>query len=172
MPLAFLLALQAAGMVVDWLGTTDQAKLMQSGEQLNQASVNANVATSRLQYEDESLQAMIKLRQNLGTQLAMQAARGVRFGTPSSALISNESIGNFNADERMRKINQLTNENALKAGGIISNLNTQANTQKNWNAFANRTIAKIPTSPSAWNQLGQGFSKENNYGFGLSKVGT
>lgn len=172
MPLAFLLALQAAGMVIDYQSTKDQARLAASGEALNQAGVAANIATARLQYEDESAQAMKELRQNLGTQMAMQAARGVRSGAGSAALISNESVGNYNADERLRKINALANENSLKAGGLMSSLNATAADKQRWNSFTQRTINKFPTSPSAYSQIAKGMSSSNNYGFGLSKVAT
>lgn len=180
MPYAFLLALQAGGMVVDWLSTNDQNQLLKEGDQLNQAAITANIATSRLQFEDESLDAMKKLRMNLGTQMAMQAARGVRSGAGTAALLTNESLGNFNADQRIRKINELASENGLKAQGLMSSLNTQANINKNWNAFDNRVISKIPTSGTAYSGLSEGFSGKNNYGFstpkqtsfGLSKVGS
>jgi hypothetical protein len=172
MPFAFLLALQAGGMVVDWLSTNDQNKLLKSGDELNQAAITANIATSRLQTENDSLQAMKNLRQNLGTQLAMQAARGVQSGAGEATLFANESVGNFNADQKTRKLNQVVTENGLKAQGIMSSLNTQANINKNWNAFDNRVISKIPTSPSAYGQIGNAMSAKNSYGFGLSKVGT
>jgi len=168
MPFAFLLALQAGGMVVDWLSTNDQNQLLKEGDTLNQAAITANIATSRLQFEDESLDAMKKLRMNLGTQMAMQAARGVS-SAGEGVLFSNESVGNFNADQRIRKINQLSTENGLKAQGLISSLNTQANIDKNWNAFDQRTIAKIPTIGDAWSGIGKGFSAKNGYGFSTPK---
>lgn len=172
MPLALLLAMQASGMVVDWLGKRDQIRLGKLGNQVDQASINANIASSRLETEDASLQAMKNLRMNLGTQAAMMAARGIRSGQGNAVLFGNESTANFNADERIRKINQAGNEAALKAGSMMANFHQKASESQNWNQFRTNTINKIPTDLDSWNKLSEGFSKKNNYGFGLSKVGT
>lgn len=172
MPIAFLLALQASGMVVDWLGKNEQVRLGKLGNQVEQAGINANIQTSRLASEDASLQAMKQLRQNLGTQAAMYAARGIRSGTPTTAITSAESVGNFNADERIRKINQVGREAGYKAQSTMSSLHEQTTTNNIWNQFRNDTINKIPTNSSAWKAAGKGFSAKNGYGFGLTKVGS
>lgn len=162
MPIAFLLALQASGMVIDYFGTQRQNAMAQRGAALEQAGINANIALSRVSAEDQSLQAMKQLRQNLGTQAAMFAARGIRSGAGNAALITNESISNFNADERMRKINQLSNEAKLKAGIAMSKMDQASYENKNWNAFTDRLINKFPSNPSAYAEIGKNF--------GLTKV--
>ena len=171
MPLAFLLSMQAAGMVVDWLGKDEQVRLGKMGNQVEQASINANIQSSRLETEEASLQSMKQLRMNLGTQAAMLAARGVGGASGASIFGGVESVGNYNADQRIRRINQIGNEASLKANKAISNLHQQTFENKTWNDFRSNVINKIPTSSSAWNQLSQGFSSKNNYGFGLTKVG-
>jgi hypothetical protein len=169
MPLAFILAMQASGMIIDYMGKSNQIAMAKQGNDLEQAGINANIQNARLASEDESLQAMKQLRMNLGTQAAMYAARGIR--GPATALSSNASIGNFNADERMRKINQITNETALRANGLISNLHQKSFEAKTMGEFRKSVADKIPTSTSAWSEIGKGFSKESGYGFGFSKVG-
>lgn len=158
MPVAFLLSLQAAGMVVDWLNTSDQAKLAKSGNDLEQADITAQIQSSRVQASDASVESMKNLRQTLGSQLAMQAARGVRQGTSTALLPANESLGNFNADQRIRQLNEMGSENSLKAKSLLSNLDSKTTNNQQWNQFRQRAINKIPTSPTA-------------YGFGMTKVG-
>ncbi len=170
MPLAFLLSLQASGMVIDWLGKNEQVRLGKMGAQVEQAGITANIQTSRLQTEEDSLESMKQLRANLGTQAAILAARGTRPGTMNSVLAMNESVGNFNANERLRKINQMGNEANLKAGKLISSLHEKTFENNTWNTFRTSVINKIPTSPSAWGQIRQGFSAKSGYGFGLTPV--
>jgi len=156
MPIAFLLALQASGMVVDWLGTSEQIRLGRMGEKIERAGINADIQTSRLQAEDESLQAMRQLRQNLGTQFAAAAARGGRGG--SSIFVTNQSVSNFNADERMRKINQLGKEAHLRANSTLSKLHQQTSENTAWNTFRQNVVNKIGTSVQAYNTSGKLFS--------------
>ncbi len=168
MPIAFLLAMQASGMIVDWLGKKDQIRMANMGAELEQAGINSEIQTSRLQTEEASLQAMKQLRQNLGTQAAMFAARGVQGGTGTSVLFGNESVGNFNSDERIRRINQLGNEARLKAGLTLSKLHQKTYESNTWNEFGKSIFNKIPT---------RGFNTGSNpgssgSGFGLTKVGS
>lgn len=167
MPFAFLLAMQASGMVVDWLGKKDQIRMARMGAQVEQAGIESEIQSSRLQTEDESVQAMINLRKNLGTQAALFAARGTASGSGTALLFSNESVGNFNADERIRRINQLGNEARLKAGMTLSKLHQQTYENNTWNEFRQSAINKIPT---------RGFTSGSNTGsrggFGLTGIGS
>lgn len=163
MPISFLLAMQASGMIVDWIGKKDQIRTSRMGEQVNQAGINANITTSRLQVEEDTLASMKQLRQNLGTQAVMMAARGNR-DQSTIATLGNESVSNFNADARIRRINQVGTEAGFKANKVISSLHEQAFENKTWDDFRQNAINKVPTSKEAWSKIGQGF--------GLTKVGT
>ncbi len=172
MPLAFLLAMQASGMVVDWLGKNEQVRLGKLGNQVEQAGIASNIQMSRLETEEASLASMKQLRMNLGTQAAVMASRGISGASGANIFGTAESVGNYNADQRIRKINQISNETNMKANGILSNLHQKTFENKTWNEFRTNTINKIPTSSSAWGKIRDGFSAKSNYGFGLSKVGS
>lgn len=172
MPLAFLLAMQASGMVVDWLGNQEQIRMGKLGQQVEQAGINSDIATSRLEAEDESLQSMVQLRKNMGTQAAMLAARGTRAGAGTAALFSNESLSSYNADERMRKISESSREAQLRAQGLLSDLHEKTNEQNLNNQFLKNVFNKIPISPNSWGAIKTGFSSQNNYGFGLTTTGS
>lgn len=146
MPLALLLAMQASGMIVDYLGTKNQQQMADMGAKLQQASIESNIEQTRLETEDASLQALKNLRQTMGTQLAIFAARGTSPGAGSALSLVNNSVGNFNADERMRRLNLLGRENALKGNGLISKLNQQSNNASLWQGFTQRSINRFPTS--------------------------
>ena len=181
MPIAFLLALQAAGMVMDYMATKDQLRMAKMGGKIEQAGIESEIQTTRLQTEEDSLQAMIQLRQNLGSQAALFAARGVQGGQGTAFLFSNQSVGNFNADERMRRTNQLGNEARLKAGMTLSKLHQTTYAANTTSEFNKRSLNRFPSTQEGWGKITEGFSEENGYGFrapgksgasfGLTKVG-
>jgi len=150
MPFALLLAMQAAGMVTDWIGAKQQEELNNLGMKVQQAGIEANINQTRLETEDQSLQEMIKLRKNLGTQLAIFGARGTNPGQGSAFSLINESVGNVNADERMRRMNELAQETSLRGQGLVSRLTGAADNSKLWQGFASRTLNRFPSTEAGW----------------------
>lgn len=166
MPFALLLAMQAAGMVVDYMGAKNQAEYSKMGLKLQQAGLQANLYQTRAESENASLEAMKDLRKNLGSQIAVFAARGTSTAGGSALTLFNESIGNFNADETMRRLNQMGRENELKAGGTISKLNNTAENSKLWSSFASRSLSRFPSTAQGW-QSGMNQFKSS---FGLTSI--
>lgn len=160
---AFLLAMQAAGMVVDYIGTRGQIEQGRMGAKLEQAGIEANLQLTRLQSADESVNAMKELRQNLGTQAVMFASRGTR-GNPISAVTS---VGNFQADERTRRMNLLGKEANLRAGKILSGLHQLTSETQLGQSMTNRFLQNIPSNPEVWNKAGASVGKA----FGLTELG-
>lgn len=160
----FLLAMQAAGMITDFFGTQYQTNLMNMGMKIQQAGLEANLYQTKLETENASVQAMIKLRQTLGTQIAMMAARGTSTSAGSAVSLLTESIGNFNADEKIRRLNLLGRENQLRGNSLISSLQNSSDTAKLWQSFASRTFNRFPSSFP-------GGQRSGNEGFGLSSIG-
>lgn len=166
MPIYLMLAMQAAGMITDYLGTKNQTEMMNMGLKVQQAGIDANIEQSRLETADASLQGMKNLRQTLGSQIAVMAARGTATNAGSAALALNQSQGTFNSDERVRQLNQLGRENQLRAGKVMTALQNSSDVSKLWSGFASRTFSTIPTSASAWSQAGSGMKQ----GFGLTSI--
>jgi hypothetical protein len=156
MPFSLLLAMQASGMVIDWFGTKSQQQMGNMGLKIQQAGIEANIYQTRVETEDASLRAMQDLRKNMGTQIAVMSARGSAMVGGSSAALFNESISNFNTDERMRRMNQLGRENELKAGGSIAKLNNQAQQSKLWSGFASRSLNTFGTTYNYWDYMKTG----------------
>lgn len=138
--LSFLLALQASGMIVDYMGTKNQADLSKMGSNVEESGIDTNIALSRLQSEEDSLESMKQLRQNLGTQAAQMAARGTQSGQGSAVLFGNESLGNFNSSERLRKLNEESNEVSLKGQKFLTSINQKTNENNLWNQFKQRSF--------------------------------
>ena len=166
-PFALLLSMQAAGMVIDYLGTAQQQRLGQMGLKIQQAGINANIYQTRLETEQASLQAMKELSKTMGTQMAVFAARGTSTTAGSSFALMNESMNDFSSDERMRRINQLGRENELRAGGRIAALNQSAQNSKLWQSFASRSLNTLSTNPNVW---GFGTAKKTS-SYGLTTGG-
>jgi len=146
--LPILLAMQAAGMVTDWFGVQEQKRLGGLGAKVEQAAITSNIEMTRLQAEDASLQAMKQLRQNLGTQAAMNAARGTRGNAGSAVAFTQESLRNFGSDEQARRMNLLSKEAELRASGVLSGLHqltseTQLGQQLTKGIFNNLPISAL-----------------------------
>ena len=125
---AFLLAMQAAGLVTSLFAKKSQMDTIKIGRKLEQEQFSTNMEAIKLQSSEGSLEEMKMVRQNIGTQIAANAAKGNRGG--SSFLGIQESISNLNTDERKRRINLLAKESELRSGNILSGLHTaQAETQ-------------------------------------------
>lgn len=157
MPIAFLLALQASGMVIDYLGAQQQQEMYDQGAKLQRAAIDTQIQQNRLRSEDESLQAMKQLRKNMGTQLAVFAARGTNPAAGTAISFMSESLSNFNTDERMRRMNLLARENDLKAGKTISRLNQAGENTKLWQGFAQRNLSTLSSNPAAYGQMAKSF---------------
>lgn len=157
---AALLAMQAAGMITDYFATQNQVKLNKLGGQLDQAGINMNIALARANSADATTQAMQNLRQTIGSQIAVQAARGnASFGGTTLSLL-NESVGNFNTDERIRRMNLLARESELKAQGLMSGLHTKSIESSLRSGFIKRTLENIPTNPEVYSPFGSSFGSD------------
>ncbi len=141
-----LLAMQAAGMVTDWFATSQQVEMGRMGAQVEQAGISANIELTKAQAADASTQAMVRLRQSLGSQIAMQAARGNAAAGGTYTSLLNESESNFNADERTRRINLLSREAELKAQSTMSKLHENASENSLWGGAIKRSINTIGVS--------------------------
>jgi hypothetical protein len=162
----WLLAAQAAGMVVDWYGSNQQKEIGRMGTRIEQAGIDSAIQTNRLEAEDASLQAMKQLRQNLGTQAAIMAARGTRSGVGSALALSNESVSNFNADERTRRINLLGKEANLRAQNLMAGLHQLTYETQLGQSLRQRAFDKLPLST-----LGGGNSSKSPLSNGTKSFG-
>ncbi len=159
-----LLAMQAAGMITDYFGTKNQDQLMKMGMKVQQAGIEANLYQTRLESQDASLQAMKQLRQTMGTQIAVMAARGTSTAGGSAVGLLTESIANFNSDEKIRKMNLLGKENQLRASSAMSRLQYSSDSSKLWQSFAQRTFNKFPSSVSGWQGGAQAAGASQGFG--------
>ena len=167
MPIYLLLSMQAAGMITDFLGTRNQSQLNEMGQKLQEAGINSSIEQVKLETEDASLNAMIQLRKNMGSQIAAFAARGTAPGAGSAFLSLNESVGNFNQDERTRRLNSTAKINQLRTGAAITKLNYMSENSKLWQSFGQRTFDRLPSSVEGWKKAGASLKE----GFGLTKAG-
>jgi hypothetical protein len=165
-PFSLLLSMQAAGMVIDYLGSRNQQRLGEMGLKISKSGMEANIYQTRLETEEASLQAMKDLRKNMGSQIAVQAARGTATGAGSALALFSESISDFSSDERMRRMNQLFRENEIKAGGAIQQLNQSASRSQIWQGFASRSLNTLSTNPKVW-----GLSSNKKSSYGLTPIG-
>ncbi len=164
---AFLLSMQAAGMVFQFGENKSKMKQIQQGRALEKAAIDANLEALSYDYNQQSLESMKQLRQNLGTQAAVQAARGNRSGTETTTALVEKSVGNYNADEQTRRMNLLAKEANLRATNVLSGLHTlQSETELGRQTFD--IFKSLPTS-SAFDQFRRS-DLGKKWGFGLEPV--
>ena len=161
---AFLLSMRAAGLVSSLFGARSQDKYIKLGRKLEQEQFTTNLEAIKLQSAEASLDQMKQLRQNIGAQIATQAARGNR-GPVTFAGI-NEASKNFNEDERTRRMNLLAKESELRANHVLSGLHSlQSETQLGQSltsTFLNSLQTTSLLKPE-WFQTGKSKPQENKW---------
>lgn len=146
--------MQAAGAIADVYGTGQQIKVGRAAAELEQAQFNTRLEEERLQSAMASLDAMKALRAILATQRTIAAARGTDSGQGTGFLIGNTSVGNFNSDERIRRMNLLSREAQLRAGGALTGLHQAASETQLGQSLSSRLFQQIPFS-----ELGKEFER-------------
>jgi hypothetical protein len=141
---AFLLAMQAAGLVTSIFSSQGKQKFIKLGQQLEQEQFSTNIQALRLESAESSLDEIKQLRQNISSQIAINAARGNRGG--SSYWTQNESVKNFENDERKRRMNLLAKESNLRAAHVLSGFQTLQSESQLGQALTSEVLKTIPVS--------------------------
>lgn len=162
-----LLGMQAAGMIVDYTQTRRQQGLIQAGREIEQAQYEANLEALRAQSAQESLYSMQQLRANIGTQIAVQAARGTSTAAGTAVSLRTASQSAFQQDERTRRMNLLAKEADLRASNVLSGLHATASETQLGQAMTGRFLNMIPLSRLYDETLGKMPKKG---GFGLGEI--
>jgi hypothetical protein len=119
---AFLLSMQAAGLVTSVFGYKSQQNTIRQGRMLEEEQFKTNMQAIKLESAESSLDEMKQVRQNIGDQIVANAAKGNRGG--SSYLGIQESVSTLNSDERKRRMNLLAKESQLRANHVLAGLHT------------------------------------------------
>ena len=142
----FLLAMQAAGAIYNVNEAKGQKKMIQMGRQLEQAQFESNLEAARLEASESSLAELQQLRQNIGNQIAINAARGTSSANGSAAVSMQNSERTYAKDEKARRMNLLTKENQLRAGNVLSGLHTLQSETKLGQSLTNQIFNTLPIS--------------------------
>ena len=141
---AYLLAMQAAGLVSSFIGAHDQQKMIRLGRTLETEQLETNLKAIKVQSLDASVTELKQLRANMGTQIAINAARGTGRGSSAWALTFGQ--GAYENDERKRRMNLLAKESDLRANGVLSGLHSlQAETELGRNLLS-KTFDTLQTT--------------------------
>ena len=159
-----LLAAQAAGMIFDAYGTGQQIKMGRMGADLEKASINTNIQMNAAAAANQSVYAMQNLRQVMGSQAAIFAARGTRGNAGSAFSFNQESVSKFGSDEQARRMNQLSREAELRANMVLTGMHQLTSETQLGKSLTGRLMNKIPTSPDAWAGIGK------SLGFGMTSA--
>ena len=146
---AFLLSMAAAGAIIPLITGQKDYKLIRQGRELEQAAVDSNLEALRTQNSEASLEAMQSLRENVSSQIAINAARGVSSGAGSASAAISSSESAFAADEKTRRLNLLVKENELRAAGVLSGLHTLTGETQLGQSLTNQIFNNLPISSLA-----------------------
>ena len=176
---AFLLSMSAAGAIIPLITGQKDYKLIRQGRELEQAAVDSNLEALRTQNSEASLEAMQSLRENVSSQIAINAARGVSSGAGSASAAISSSESAFAADEKTRRLNLLVKENELRAAGVLSGLHTLTGETQLGQSLTNQIFNNLPISAlakkfggksspalkSSIPSIGGSFGKKAGFGF-------
>lgn len=139
-----MLGFQAAGVLLSFEQTKQQIRIAEAGQRVSDAAFNANIEMIKNQTAQDSLNEMIQLRKTMGTQIAIAGARGQSTSAGSFLTIMEKSIGEFNEDERTRRINLISQEAQLRANNALSGLHTYMSETRLGQSLTANVINKIP----------------------------
>lgn len=142
----FLLGMQAAGNIMDFMGTEQEKRLGRMGTQVEQSQIQTRLEQERTSAAMASLDAMTQLRQTLATQRAVYAARGTDTSTGNAFFFGQQSLRNFNSDERIRRMNLLSREADLRAAGVLSGMHQLASETRMGQELSRRAFEQLPFS--------------------------
>lgn len=162
------MAFQAAGVVVNYFQNRESKKMIEIGRQLEEAAFETNLEAIRLQASESSLDSMISLRKNLGSQIAAQAARGTSSGSGSAFALSQASLSSFNKDERLRKLNLLMNETSLRSGHTMSELKSIEKKSSLDKELFNKTFETVANQGNIDGATKLGNSLKTSFNFGTA----
>lgn len=165
-----LLGMQAAGMVIDYTQTRRQQGLVKAGREIEQAQYEANLEALRAQSAQESLASMQQLRQNIGTQIAVQAARGTSSAGGTAVSLRTASQSAFQQDEQTRRMNLLAKEADLRASNVLSGLHATASETQLGQAMTGRFLNMIPLSSLVGGLKKDKKTASQGSGFGLGEL--
>lgn len=165
-----LLGMQAAGMVIDYTQTRRQQGLIKAGREIEQAQYEANLEALRAQSAQESLASMQQLRQNIGTQIAVQAARGTSTAAGTAVSLRTASQSAFQQDEQTRRMNLLAKEADLRASNVLSGLHATASETQLGQAMTGRFLNMIPLSSLVGGSKKDKKTASQGSGFGLGEL--
>lgn len=165
---AFLLAMGAAGAIVNGIESSKQRDLIRQGRELEQSAIDTNLEAIRAQNSQASLEAIKELRSNVSSQIAINAARGTASGGGSAAASITKAEHNYSSDENTRRINLMMKENELRAAGVLSGLHTLTSETKLGQSLTNQIFQTIPVSTLASHFKSS--PKKEKAGYGLESV--
>lgn len=141
---AFLMAMQAAGLVSSAYSYKNKVGQIKLGRQLEQEQFTTNLQAIKLESDQQSLMAMRQLRKNIGSQEAANAALGRSGGSAYSGIA--ESYKSYNEDERTRRLNLLAKESQLRAGNVLSGLHTLESETRLGQELTSQILNTLPTT--------------------------
>lgn len=142
----FLLAMQAAGAIGDIIGTDAQARTLKKGAEVEQANIQTRLNEEQLGAALSAVDSMKALRQTLATQRAIFAAKGTNPGAGSASIVAASSVHEAGVDERIRRMNLLSREAALRANSTLAGLHALAGETQLGQQLSQRLFKQIPFS--------------------------
>lgn len=136
--------MQAAGAIGDMIGTRNQAKVGRRALDIELGQIETRLAEERLAATYSAIDSMKALRMTLASQRALNAARGTDSGAGTAFAIGAKSVADQAADERVRRMNLLSRENTLRAGGALAALHTVSSETKLGQELSGRLFKQIP----------------------------
>ena len=149
----FTIGLMVAGSVVDIFQTGNQQGIIEAGRRVEQAAFETNMQALITQSNQAAAADSRKLRENIGSQIVNNAAKGTASGAGNAFGGIQKSVAAVGQNEQVRKINLLAQQSQLTAGHGAAQLESFT-TQSQLSQQLTKRIFNQVTTASSGGMLG------------------
>ena len=138
-----LMGAQAAGYATSIWGTTQANKMLGIGAQLDKEALDLRMQQNTLASTEQAIANQERLREAVGLQAAIFAARGQQGGTGTAGALQTKTLTEFGREERARQLNLLFSNNNIKGQKAAIGMQVAGQKAQNWGGLMNAGLQGI-----------------------------
>ncbi len=138
-----LMGAQAAGFGINLWGTSQANRMIGMGANLDRQALDLRMQQNTLASTEQAIANQEQLREAIGLQAVMFAARGQRGGVGSAAAIQNKSLIDFGKEERSRQMNLMFAQSNIKAQKATIGMQAAGQKAQGWGGLLNTSLNSL-----------------------------
>ncbi len=138
-----LMGAQAAGFGINLWGTSQANRMIGMGANLDKQALDLRMEQNTLASTEAAIANQERLRETIGLQAAMFAARGQRGGAGTAAAIQNKSLIDFGREERSRQMNLMFAQSNIKGQKAAIGMQAAGQKAQGWGGLLNTSLSSL-----------------------------